>query len=128
MLMKLYSWNVNGIRAVLNKGAFQEFIAAHKPDILCLQETKAMQDQAVVDMPQYVEYWNSAEKKGYSGTAVFSKTKPLSVVYGFPDHIKKKFDMQDQYGDPTNEGRVIAAEFEKFFVVTVYTPNSKGDL
>lgn len=126
--MKLYSWNVNGIRAVLNKGAFQAFIAEHKPDILCLQETKAMQDQAVVDMPEYTEYWNSAEKKGYSGTAIFSKTKPLNVAYGFPDNIKKKFEMQDKYGDPTTEGRVIAAEFEKFFVVTVYTPNSKGDL
>jgi len=128
MKMKLYSWNVNGIRAVLNKGTFQEFVSTHKPDILCLQETKAQQGQAEVDLPEYEEYWSSAVKKGYSGTAIFSKTKPLNVMYGFPENIKNKFDMQDKYGDPTSEGRVIAAEFEKFFVVTVYTPNSKDDL
>ncbi|HRQ86604.1 MAG TPA: endonuclease/exonuclease/phosphatase family protein, partial [Candidatus Saccharibacteria bacterium] len=77
--MRLYSWNVNGIRAVINKGAFAEFMRTHNPDILCLQETKAKQGQAEIDLPEYIEYWNSAEKAGYSGTAIFSKVKPLSV-------------------------------------------------
>ena len=127
--MKIYSWNVNGIRAVINKGEFAKFIAAYQPDILCLQETKAKQDQAEVDLPDYSEYWNSADKAGYSGTAIFSKTKPLSVINGFADDIAKKYGLAgDSYGDPNKEGRVISAEFDEFWVVTVYTPNSKGDL
>jgi len=128
--MKLYSWNVNGIRAVVGKGLFQEFIQKHQPDVLCLQETKAEQGQAVIDLPDYEEYWNSSEgKKGYSGTAIFSKIKPLSVVNGFADDIAKKYGLADNsYGDPNKEGRIISAEFDNFYVVTVYTPNSKGDL
>lgn len=127
--MKLYSWNVNGIRAVVKKGLFTPFIEQHQPDILCLQETKAEQGQAEIDLKDYHEYWSSAKKKGYSGTAIFSKVKPLSVLNGFPEDIIKKFKLTgDVYGDPNAEGRVIAAEFEKFYVVTVYTPNSKGDL
>jgi len=128
--MKLYSWNVNGIRAVVNKGTFQEFITKHQPDILCLQETKAEQGQAVIDMPGYEEYWNSAStKKGYSGTAIFTKIKPLNVINGFAENIAKKYGLSgNSYGDPNKEGRVISAEFEDFYVVTVYTPNSKGDL
>jgi exodeoxyribonuclease-3 len=127
--MKLYSWNVNGIRAVINKGAFQKFMAEHQPDILCLQETKAQQGQAVIDLEGYEEYWNSAEKKGYSGTAIFTKVKPLSVINGFTDEIAEKYGLAgDGYGDPNKEGRIISAEFDNFYVVTVYTPNSKGDL
>ena len=127
--MKLYSWNVNGIRAVVNKGEFSKFIEKHQPDVLCLQESKAEQGQAVIDLTGYEEYWNSAKKKGYSGTAIFTKIKPLSVKNGFPEEIIKKYKLTgDVYGDPNDEGRVIAAEFEDFFVVTVYTPNSKGDL
>lgn len=127
--MKIYSWNVNGIRAVVNKGAFQEFMAKHQPDILCLQETKAMQGQAVIDIPGYEEYWNSAAKKGYSGTAIFTKIKPLTVINGMPKEISDKFGLvADGYGDPNTEGRVIAAEFDDFYVVTVYTPNAKDDL
>jgi len=127
--MKLYSWNVNGIRAVLNKGTFQTFIAEHQPDILCLQETKAKPEQVTLDLPGYHLYWNSADKAGYSGTAIFSKTEPLNVINGFTDDIAAKYGLaDDSYGDPTKEGRVISAEFEKFWVVTVYTPNSKGDL
>ena len=127
--MKLYSWNVNGIRAVINKGAFQKFMAEHQPDILCLQETKAQQGQAVIDLEGYEEYWNSAEKKGYSGTAIFTKVKPLTVVNGFADAIAEKYGLSDDgYGDPNKEGRIISAEFDAFWVVTVYTPNSKGDL
>lgn len=126
--MKLYSWNINGIRAVLRKGDFQKFLAKHDPDILCLQETKAMRDQAELDVPQYHEYWNSAERKGHFGTAIFSKVEPLQIINNFPKEIAKKYNLQDSFGDPNTEGRVIAAEFDKFWVVTVYTPNSKGDL
>lgn len=127
--MKLYSWNVNGIRAVVKKDLFQPFIDKHQPDILCLQETKAEQGQAEIDLPDYHEFWNSADKKGYSGTAIFSKTKPLRVFNGFIGDIADRHGLtRDSYGDPTREGRVISAEFEAFYVVAVYTPNSKGDL
>lgn len=127
--MKLYSWNVNGIRAVLNKGLFQKFIADHDPDILCLQETKAERGQVELDLPQYTEHFFSAVKKGYSGTAIFSKQPALRYIDGFPEDIIKQFGVTgDTYGDPNAEGRVIAAEFDDFWVVTVYTPNSKGDL
>ncbi|HVZ75993.1 MAG TPA: exodeoxyribonuclease III [Candidatus Paceibacterota bacterium] len=126
--MKLISWNVNGIRAVHTKGLFMPFVKKYQPDILCLQETKAQQGQAEIDLPEYEEYWNSAEKKGYSGTAIFTKVKPLSVRLGLPDEIAKKYKLEDDYGDTTLEGRIIAAEFKDFWVVTVYTPNSKPDL
>ncbi|MFZ1301257.1 MAG: exodeoxyribonuclease III, partial [Candidatus Microsaccharimonas sp.] len=127
--MKLYSWNVNGIRAVLTKGTFQTFIAEHQPDVLCLQEIKAKQDQVELDLPGYHQYWNSADKAGYSGTAIFSKTKPLQVINNFSEELAKKYGLEDNsYGDPAKEGRVISAEFDNFWVVTVYTPNSKNDL
>lgn len=127
--MKIYSWNVNGIRAVIKKGLFAPFLAAHRPDILCLQETKAERGQVEIDLPGYCEYWNSAEKKGYSGTAIFSKQKPLAVINGFPDEIANRYSFADELKrDATSEGRVIAAEFEKFYVITVYTPNAKDDL
>lgn len=126
--MRIISWNVNGIRAVHKKDLFVPFVTEYKPDILCLQETKAEQHQSEVDLPDYDEYWNSATRKGYSGTAIFSKQKPISIVLGFPEHIEKKFKLADEYGDPNTEGRVIAAEYKKFFVVTVYTPNAKDDL
>jgi exodeoxyribonuclease-3 len=126
--MKIYSWNVNGIRAVWNKGLFQDFIATHDPDVLCLQETKAQPDQSPIDLPQYTEYWNSAEKKGYSGTAIFSKTKPSDIKLGFSELIKKKYDLLDGYGDPAKEGRVISAKINGVWIVTVYTPNSKDKL
>ena len=127
--MKIYSWNVNGIRAVLRKEAFKPFIDAHQPDILCLQETKAQPGEAAVDLPDYQEFWNSAEKKGYSGTAIFSKTAPIAVVAGLPDDIIATHNVTgDVYGDPNKEGRVQAAEYPDFYVVTVYTPNAKDDL
>lgn len=127
--MKLYSWNVNGIRAVINKGTFQTFMATEQPDILCLQETKAKQAQAEINLPDYHEYWNSADKAGYSGTAIFSKIKPIQVINDFAVAIAAKYKLaSDSYGDPSQEGRVISAEFDDFWVVTVYTPNSKGDL
>ncbi len=126
--MKIYSWNVNGIRAVHKKGALQSFIAKHQPDILCLQETKANQDQIEVNLPEYEEYWCSAEKKGYSGTAIFTKISPEDVFYGLPSHISDKYALTDQYGDTTTEGRVTTLEFADFYVSTVYTPNAKDDL
>ncbi|MEI6477690.1 MAG: exodeoxyribonuclease III [bacterium] len=127
--MKIYSWNVNGIRAVLRKDAFLPFIRQEQPDILCLQETKAQPGEAIIDLPDYIEYWNSAQKKGYSGTAIYSKEKPLSIANGIPVDIQKKYDMTDDgYGDPNTEGRVLTAEYKDFYVVTVYTPNAKDDL
>lgn len=118
MSMKLFSWNVNGIRSVLNKGEFQKFLTQHQPDILCLQETKAESHQVTFgfEMSGYAQYWNSAQKKGYSGTAIFTKKKPTNVTYGLG--ISK----HDQ------EGRVINLEFDDYFLVNVYTPNSKREL
>jgi exodeoxyribonuclease-3 len=128
-MIKIYSWNVNGIRAVIKKGLLQPFIDSEQPDILCLQETKAKREQAEFELPGYTQFWYSAEKPGYSGTAIFSKIKPLQVIDGFPQDIIKEFNVTgDVYGDPNLEGRVIAAEFDKFWVVTVYTPNAKDDL
>jgi exodeoxyribonuclease-3 len=126
--MKIYSWNVNGIRAVHKRGDLQAFIDKHQPDILCLQETKANHDQIDLDWQEYEEFWFSAEKKGYSGTAIFSKIPPLEVVQGLPADISSKYQLADSYGDTTKEGRVLVAEFEAFFVATVYTPNAKDDL
>ncbi|MBI64897.1 MAG: exodeoxyribonuclease III [Candidatus Marinimicrobia bacterium] len=114
--MKIISFNVNGIRAVIKKG-FYNFVNEHKPDILCLQEIKAMKEQVDLQLPFYpYHYWNSAEKKGYSGTAIFSKIKPLNYFYGLG--IKKH----------DHEGRVITLEFKDYYLVTVYTPNSKREL
>jgi len=118
--MKVISWNVNGIRAVLKKN-FTEFVLEHAPDILCLQETKAKPEQ--VDLPLelagYRTYWNSAVKPGYSGTAVFTKTEPLSVRLGIGSAKSAEGDL---------EGRVITLEYPGFFLVTVYTPNAKNEL
>lgn len=126
--IKIYSWNVNGIRAVIRKDTFVPFVKQHQPDILCLQETKAQEGQAEIDLKEYQEYWNSAERKGYSGTAIFSKLKPISVVRGLPTQIARNYQLTDEYGDAEVEGRIIAAEYERFYVVTVYTPNAKDDL
>lgn len=105
------------------------FIEEYQPDILCLQETKAEKSQSVIDLPQYTEYWHSAAKKGYSGTAIFTKSPPLEVVNGFPEDICAAYSLhEDGYGDPNTEGRVITAEYKDFFLVTVYTPNAKDDL
>jgi len=129
--MKLVSWNVNGIRAVTKKGTFQAFVKQEKPDVICLQETKAERGQAEVDLPEYEEYWNSAVKKGYSGTAVFVKKDSTvhEVLMGLPEDLCKKYKLhEDGYGDPNAEGRVIAVELDDFYIVTSYTPNSKPDL
>ncbi|MDB5253964.1 MAG: exodeoxyribonuclease [Parcubacteria group bacterium] len=126
----IISWNVNGIRAVYNKGIFLPFIEEYAPDIIALQETKAEQGQAEIDLSAYEEYWNSStRKKGYSGTAIFTKIKPLKVILGLPEATVKKYKLnEDGYGDPNTEGRVITTEFEDFYLVNSYTPNSKPDL
>lgn len=113
--MKLISWNVNGIRACINKG-FKDFFNEIDADIFCIQETKCQKDQIDLEFEGYTSYWNSAEKKGYSGTAIFTKQKPISVTYGIgiEEHDK--------------EGRVITLEFEKFYMINIYTPNSKREL
>jgi len=127
--LSIFSWNVNGIRAGIRKGTFQEFIEKYQPDILCLQETKASKDQVEIDLPDYTEYWHSAERKGYSGTAIFSKAPAINVTYGLLPNVLKEFHLQDdQDRDGASEGRVISAEFEHFFIVSVYTPNTKDDL
>ncbi|MDO5717210.1 MAG: exodeoxyribonuclease III [Tissierellia bacterium] len=113
--MKFISWNVNGIRACIKKG-FEEAFQALDADIFALQETKCQEDQVSLDLPGYYQYWHSAEKKGYSGTAVFTKEKPLSVRRSGIDFFED------------NEGRIIELEFEKFYFVNVYIPNSKRDL
>jgi len=127
--MRIVSWNVNGIRAVHRKGLFEPFMKQVKPDILCLQETKAKEEQSEVKIPGYFEYWNSAEKAGYSGTAIFSKEEALDVRLGLPDDLSEKYGLHtDSYGDPNAEGRVITCEYEDLFVVSSYTPNAKPDL
>lgn len=127
--MRIISWNVNGIRAVHKKGVFMPFLKEYKPDVLCLQETKAEQSQSPIDLPDYEEFWSSAKKKGYSGTAIFLKRTPENVLFGLPKDLVKKYKLDDDgYGNPNEEGRIIAADIGDFYVVSVYTPNSKGDL
>lgn len=130
--MKIYSWNVNGIRAVQKKGLFEPFIKKHQPDILCIQETKAQPEQVEADfaelLPEYEQFWYSAERKGYSSTALFTKIPPENVVFGLPEPILGQFSLTDTYGDTTKEGRIITAEYEHFYLSTVYTPNAKDDL
>lgn len=113
--MRLISWNVNGLRAVMGKN-FMEFFNEIDADIFCLQETKLQEGQIELELPGYFQYWNYAEKKGYSGTAVFTKKEPLDVHYGIGIE------------EHDHEGRVITLEFEDFFFVTVYTPNSQDEL
>lgn len=115
MKLHLASWNVNGLRACMNKG-FMDFITGNDFDIIGLQETKMQPDQADFEFPGYHTFWNSAEKKGYSGTLILSKEKPLDVTYGMG------IDEHDK------EGRIICAEYDKFYFITVYTPNSKREL
>ena len=112
--MKFISWNVNGLRACMGKG-FMDFFNAEDADFFCLQETKLQPDQISLDLPGYEQYWHSAERKGYSGTAIFTKHKPLSVSTGMDDYVD-------------DEGRLITLEYEKFYLITSYSPNSKEGL
>ena len=114
-MKKLISWNVNGIRACAGKG-FMDFFNSIDADIFCIQESKMQEGQLTLDMPGYYQYWNYADKKGYSGTAIFTKEKPLSETKGIG------IDEHD------HEGRVITLEYENFYMVTVYTPNSQNEL
>ena len=113
--MKLVSWNVNGLRACLGKG-FLDFFSAADADAVCLQETKMHQEQADLELPGYQQFWNSAEKKGYSGTAVFTRVPPLNVTYGIG------------MAEHDSEGRVITVEYEPFYLVNCYTPNAQREL
>ena len=113
--MKLVSWNVNGLRSALGKG-FLDYVAAEDPDVICLQETKLQPEQAVFDLPGYHRFFNSADKKGYSGTAILTRTEPLSVTYDFGGDEHR------------HEGRIITAEFPQFYLVCCYTPNSQDGL
>lgn len=116
MSRKLISWNVNGLRACVSKGNFYDFVQQENPDVLCLQETKLQAGQIEMDLPGYHQYWNYAEKKGYSGTAIFTKEEPLSVTcgIGIEEH--------------DHEGRVITLEYPEYYLITVYVPNSKEHL
>ncbi len=116
MSKKFISWNVNGLRACIGKNTFYEFLQQEAPDAICLQETKLQEGQIQMDLPGYHQYWNYAVKKGYSGTAIFTREEPLSVQYGIgiPEH--------DQ------EGRVITLEYPAYYLITVYVPNSKQEL
>lgn len=152
---RVFSWNVNGLRAVIRKGEFQKFIGKYNPDILCIQETKAKKNQIEIDLPEYVEIWNSAERPGYAGTAIFAKNELLpgfveaGDLAGTPLEQKdqrvklglgvvdenldlnaqnSKDDFTDQFGDPLKEGRVTTLELPEFYLTTVYTPNSKREL
>ena len=112
--MKFVSWNVNGLRACIGKGFNEEFFAENA-DFFCLQETKLQPHQIELNLPGYEQFWNSAERKGYSGTAIFTKHKPLNAKFGMPDYTD-------------DEGRLITLEYEKFYLITCYTPNSKEGL
>ena len=143
---RIFSWNVNGLRAVLRKGEFQNFVSKYDPDLICLQETKARRDQTELDLLGYTEIWNSADRPGYAGTAIFARNEllpnftdpgdlagtPLEkldprVRFGFTPETTAS-TLADSYGDPTREGRVTTLELPEFYLVTVYTPNSKPDL
>ena len=113
--MRLVSWNVNGLRSCLNKG-FLDFCAFANADVICLQETKMRPEQAAFDLPGYERFWNSADRAGYSGTAIFTRRAPLQVTYDFGEDLHR------------HEGRVITAEFEPFYLVCCYTPNSQDEL
>ena len=115
-MKKLISWNVNGLRACIKKECFLEFVAKEEPDVLCLQETKLSEGQLDLDLPGYHQYWNYAEKKGYSGTAVFTKEEPLEVTYGLGVE------------EHDHEGRVITLSYPDYYLITVYVPNAKEDL
>ena len=114
-MKKLISWNVNGLRACMDKG-FMEYLTKENPDAICLQEIKLQEGQIEMDLPDYHCYWNYAEKKGYSGTAIFTKEEPISVTYGIGIE------------EHDHEGRVITAEFEDYYLIACYTPNSKNEL
>lgn len=131
--MKIFSWNINGIRAVERKGALADFLSSQNPDIVCFQETKIdagqlSKEKFEENYPEYRKFWSHAERKGYSGTAIWSKIKPKQTLHNFSPEILKKYDLSDKFGDASTEGRICAVEFDDFWLVTVYTPNAKNGL
>ncbi len=149
--MKIYSWNVNGIRAVIKKGSFEQFLSSEKPDIFCLQEIKAKKEQVKIDLLDYQDFWHSAIRPGYAGTAIFVKKdlKVLNVYFNFDKFLSKSTLSEentshkevskdsatvsltiptDNFGDIFEEGRILTLEFENFFLINVYVPNSKPEL
>ncbi len=131
--MRIISWNTNGLRSTAKQGNFDPLFSMYTPDIVCLQETKSEAEQLpeeIRTVPGYTSYFvHSKNRKGYSGVALYTKEKPIKVLDGFPESIVRKFSLhEDGYGNPVDEGRIIAAEFKKFFLVNVYTPNAKPDL
>ena len=128
--MKLISWNINGIRSIHKKGTLAALIETVQPDYVSLQETKAEEHQSELELQDYVEYWNASKaRKGYSGTAIFCREEPEEVLLDIPNDLAKKYDLEgDSFGNPNAEGRVVAVETELFYLVNVYTPNSKPDL
>ena len=131
--MKIFSWNVNGIRAVEKKGSLGDFLAKENPDIVCFQETKIQAEQVSSEKfdekyPEYSKFWSFAERKGYAGTSIWTKIQPEIVVRNFPREILANYNLSDKFGDATKEGRICAAFFGDFWLLTVYTPNAKGGL
>ena len=131
--MKIFSWNINGIRAVEKKGNLAKFLSVKNPDIACFQEIKIDQSQISKEnfdekYPEYFKFYSHAERKGYAGTAIWSKQKPQAILRNFPQQILSKFNLADSFGDSSTEGRICAARFTDFWLITVYTPNTKNDL
>ena len=131
--MKIFSWNINGIRAVEKKGNLAKFLSVKNPDIACFQEIKIDETQILKEnfdekYPEYFKFYSHAERKGYAGTAIWSKQKPQAILRNFPQQILNKFNLADSFGDSSTEGRICAARFIDFWLITVYTPNTKNDL
>jgi len=122
--VKIVSWNVNGLRSIIKKG-FVDFVKKEDPDIVCVQEIKAKENQIELNIPNYQKTYNSAKRKGYSGVATFSKKTPIGAIRGFES---KNYVFEDKFGNANNEGRLLALEFEDYYVANVYSPNSKSDL
>jgi exodeoxyribonuclease III len=131
--MKLFSWNVNGLRAIDSKCALKLFIDDYSPDVLCMQEIKISEDQIETEgfggkFSGYRQYYSFADKKGYSGTAIWSKNEAISVQEKFSDEIIQKFNLVDKFGDASKEGRLLLLEFADFYLINSYSPNTKRDL
>ena len=131
--MNIFSWNINGIRAVEKKGSLGDFIENKNPDITCFQEIKI--DATLLSKEdfkdkynQYYQFYSHADKKGYAGTSIWTKKEPIRVIYNFPKIIIDKYNLVDSFGDITKEGRICGVELEDFWLITVYTPNTKNDL
>jgi exodeoxyribonuclease-3 len=134
VIMKIFSWNVNGLRSVIKKGELSKFIERYQPDIVCIQETKSRRGQVNIDLPEYQQFWNSADKAGYAGTAMLVRRGLSDLIVrnsalDLPARLADRYHLSDdKFGDANTEGRVLMIELDKIILVTVYTPNSKRDL